>query len=63
LDNVTLTTHIAGTTADVLNNSPYLLAEDINKLLTGRSPEFVVNPQALDHPHTKAWLASLLSQG
>ncbi len=63
LDNVTLTTHIAGTTADVLTNSPYLLAEDINKLLTGGSPEFVVNPQALTHPHTKAWLASLVAQG
>jgi D-3-phosphoglycerate dehydrogenase len=56
LDNVTLTTHIAGTTADTLNNSPYLLVADINRLLTGKSPEFVVNPEALKHPKMKAFL-------
>lgn len=59
LDNVTLTTHIAGTTADALNNSPFLLVRDINKLLVGENPRFLVNPDALQHPDTQAWLASL----
>jgi D-3-phosphoglycerate dehydrogenase len=59
LDNVTLTSHIAGTTADALNNSPYLLTRDVNKLLTGESAEFVVNPEVLDHPRLREWLQSL----
>ncbi len=59
LDNVTLTTHIAGTTADALNNSPFLLVRDINKLLVGENPRFLVNPDALQHPAAQAWLASL----
>ncbi len=59
LDNVTLTSHIAGTTAEALTNSPYLLVRDINKLLTGGSPQFVLNPKVLEHPKAKAWLASL----
>lgn len=59
LDNVTLTTHIAGTTAEALTNSPYLLIRDINKLLVGEKPAFLLNPEVLDHPKAKAWLASL----
>jgi D-3-phosphoglycerate dehydrogenase len=59
LDNVTLTTHIAGTTAEALSNSPYLLVRDINKLLAGESPQFILNPRVLDHPKAKAWLSSL----
>jgi D-3-phosphoglycerate dehydrogenase len=61
LDNVTLTTHIAGTTADALNNSPFLLVRDINKLLTGRTPSFLMNPEVLEHPKANEWLASLRS--
>jgi D-3-phosphoglycerate dehydrogenase len=60
LDNVTLTTHIAGTTAEALSNSPYILVRDINKLLAGETPQFILNPEVLDHPKAKAWLASLL---
>ncbi|MBP2674954.1 MAG: Phosphoglycerate dehydrogenase, partial [Deltaproteobacteria bacterium] len=56
LDNVTLTPHIAGTTAEALTNSPYLLVGDINKLLTGGAPQFILNPQVLEHPKVKAWL-------
>ncbi len=59
LDNVTLSSHIAGTTADALNNSPYLLTRDVNKLLTGDSPEFVVNREVLDHPGVQEWLRSV----
>ncbi|NVN92491.1 MAG: 2-hydroxyacid dehydrogenase [Desulfuromonadales bacterium] len=59
LDNVTLTPHIAGTTAEALSNSPYLLVQDINRLLAGEQPQFILNPQVLDHPKVKQWLASL----
>lgn len=59
LDNVTLTSHLAGTTADALRNSPFLLVRDIDTLLTGGTPNFLVNPDVLDHPKTKEWLASL----
>jgi len=59
LDNVTLTTHIAGTTAEALTNSPYILVRDINKLMAGEKPEFVLNPEVLEHPKAKTWLSSL----
>jgi D-3-phosphoglycerate dehydrogenase / 2-oxoglutarate reductase len=59
LDNVTLTPHIAGTTAEALSNSPYLLVRDINKLIAGDSPQFILNPEVLDHPKAKAWISSL----
>lgn len=56
LDNVTLTTHIAGTTADALNNSPYLLTEDIAKFLGDNDARFIVNPDVLEHEAFKTWL-------
>jgi D-3-phosphoglycerate dehydrogenase / 2-oxoglutarate reductase len=59
LDNVTLTTHIAGTTAEALTNSPYILIQDINKLLAGEKPVFLLNPEVLEHPKAKAWLSSV----
>lgn len=59
LDNVTLTPHIAGTTAEALTNSPYLLVHDINKLLGGKKPQFILNPEVLDDPRVKTWLSGL----
>ncbi|MDR1826982.1 MAG: 2-hydroxyacid dehydrogenase [Methylobacteriaceae bacterium] len=56
LDNVTLTTHIAGTTREALTRSPDLLMEDIRKLLDGEEPRFIINRQVLDNPAFKAWL-------
>jgi D-3-phosphoglycerate dehydrogenase / 2-oxoglutarate reductase len=61
LDNVTLTTHIAGTTKEALTNSPGLLMEDIQRLLEGGKPRFIVNPQTLDNPEFKQWLTSIRS--
>jgi hypothetical protein len=34
---------------------------DINQLLTGGKPQFVINPEVLDHPKVKAWLSGILS--
>lgn len=59
LDNVTLTTHIAGTTADALGNSPYLLMQDIAAFLSGGEARFIVNPEVLDNVEFKTWLAGI----
>ncbi len=59
LDNVTLTTHIAGTTSDALNNSPYLLMEDIQRFINGEEAKFIVNPEVLENEDFKKWLAEV----
>ena len=59
LDNVTLTTHLAGTTREALTRSPEILMEDIQKLLKGRKPRFIVNREVLERPDFKAWLAGV----
>lgn len=57
LDNVTLTTHIAGTTYNALNNSPYMLAGDIEKLLKGQDDsKYIINPEVLENEEFKTWL-------
>lgn len=61
LDNVTLTTHIAGTTSDALTQSPYLLAEEVKKVLDGGKANWIKNPEVLEHPRIKAWLAGMKS--
>jgi len=61
LDNVTLTTHIAGTTKEALTKSPYLLVEDISKLLENRKPKFIVNPEVLKRAETRKWLEEIRS--
>jgi D-3-phosphoglycerate dehydrogenase / 2-oxoglutarate reductase len=47
LDNVTLTSHLAGTTIESLSRSPELLIEEINALLNGETTSWVVNPEVL----------------
>jgi D-3-phosphoglycerate dehydrogenase / 2-oxoglutarate reductase len=59
LDNVTLSTHIAGTTKEALSRSPELLMEDIHKLFTDQDPRFVVNKETLDGSEFKAWLKDI----
>jgi len=59
LDNVTLTTHIAGTTADALTNSPGLLTEDVAKFFSGGNANFIVNPEVLENPDFQVWLKSV----
>ncbi len=61
LDNVTLTSHIAGTTREALTKSPYLLVEDINKLIENKGPNFVVNPEVLKRSEVKKWLEEIRS--
>lgn len=59
LDNVTLTTHIAGTTTEALTNSPALLMEDIRRLFAGESPRYVVNPTVLENESFSQWLSEV----
>ncbi|CAM4245349.1 2-hydroxyacid dehydrogenase [Paenibacillus alkaliterrae] len=59
LDNITLTTHIAGTTSDALTQSPYLLVEEVKKVLEGGKANWVKNPEVLQHPKFREWLSTL----
>ena len=59
LDNVTLTTHLAGTTADALTNSPFLLMEDVSTFLKTGKGRFIVNKEVLENPDFKAWYESV----
>lgn len=61
LDNVTLTSHIAGTTREALTRSPDLLFNDIAKLFTGGAPNGIANPDVLQDPRFKAWLEEVKS--
>ena len=54
LENVTLTSHLAGTTIESLTRSPHLLIEDINRLLSGEAPRWVINPVALERIDLKS---------
>jgi len=59
LDNVTLTTHIAGTTEEALTNSPALLMEDIGKFLKGEKPRFIVNEEVLQNSGFMKWFKTI----
>jgi D-3-phosphoglycerate dehydrogenase len=59
LDNVTLTTHIAGTTKEALSGSPGLLMEDIKKFFEGDNPRFIKNPEVLSHASFSRWLKAV----
>lgn len=59
LDNVTLTTHIAGTTADALFNSPFMLTEDVANFLKTGEARFIVNPEVLENEEFKNWLETV----
>jgi D-3-phosphoglycerate dehydrogenase len=59
LDNVTLTSHLAGTTSDALTNSPFLLMEDVAKFLKGEEARFIVNKEVIERADFKEWLESV----
>lgn len=56
LDNVTLTSHIAGTTREALTRSPDLLMQDIAKLFSCDLPNGIANPEVLQNPDFRGWL-------
>ena len=56
LDNVTLTTHIAGTTTEALTGSPYILMEEIERFLKGEKTQFIMNPKVLENEEFQEWV-------
>lgn len=62
LDNVTLTTHIAGTTREALTRSPELLVNEIEQLLDGQECGALQNPEVLNDPSVREWLRSAAKQ-
>jgi D-3-phosphoglycerate dehydrogenase len=58
LDNVTLTPHRAGNTIEATTISPKLVVDRIKGLVDGEKVPGIVNPEVLDNPEFKAWLAT-----
>jgi D-3-phosphoglycerate dehydrogenase len=48
LDNVVLTPHIGGATYDTEVNHSNMIAADLERLLCGERPKFIINPEVLD---------------
>jgi len=56
MDNVIVTPHSLCWTDECFHNMATTGLTSIVDALCGRRPQFVVNPQALDHPRVRAWL-------
>ena len=46
LDNVVLTPHLGGATAETIERHSHMMAGDILRFLDGQRPEYLVNPEA-----------------
>jgi D-3-phosphoglycerate dehydrogenase / 2-oxoglutarate reductase len=57
LDNVSLTSHLAGTTVEALSNTPYLLCENIRNFLVHREHANVLNPEVIPNLGDDLWRA------
>lgn len=55
LDNVTMTTHLAGYTTDAIRNSPRLVLRRIKNILLNDARDGVVNPSVLQTPEFQEW--------
>ena len=49
LDNVTLTTHIAGDTVDAIPKAPKLLVNEMNEFLNNRKMDMIINQKAAEN--------------
>jgi D-3-phosphoglycerate dehydrogenase len=56
LDNVIVTPHALCWTDECFHNMASTGLASIVAVLRGRKPDFVVNPEVLDHPRVKSWL-------
>lgn len=63
LNNVTMTTHLAGRTIDAQIYSPFLLCSRVVNLLMGRSTDGLVNREVLDNPAFKEWAEKVKESG
>jgi len=57
MENVIVTPHSLCWTDECFHNMASTGLTSIVDALAGRRPEFVVNPEVLEHPRVKAWLA------
>jgi len=55
LDNVTMTTHLAGYTTDAIRNSPRLIMRRLKNILLNDARDGVVNPSVLETPEFQEW--------
>ena len=60
LENVTLTSHLAGTTVEAIDGTPYLLCENIRNFLVQKKSENILNPEVLDSISSVGWEENLL---
>ncbi|MGH8712645.1 MAG: 2-hydroxyacid dehydrogenase [Casimicrobiaceae bacterium] len=58
MDNVIVTPHSLCWTDECFHNMASTGLQSIVDAQAGRKPEFVVNPEALNHPRVREWLAS-----
>ena len=56
MDNVIVTPHSLCWTDECFDNMATTGLTSIVDALSGRRPQFVVNPEVLDHPRVKGWL-------
>jgi D-3-phosphoglycerate dehydrogenase / 2-oxoglutarate reductase len=59
LPNVTLTSHIAGTTVEVRERTPYLLCQNIQRFLAGNGRDNLLNPEVAERLGDDHWRALL----
>jgi D-3-phosphoglycerate dehydrogenase len=55
LENVTLTSHLAGTTVEAIDGTPYLLCENIRNFLVQKKTENIINPEVLNRISSDDW--------
>ena len=53
LDNVTITPHLAGSTKDAFNRTPYLLLEELKRTVNEGNPRWIVNEKDVNPDLTK----------
>jgi len=59
MSNVTLTSHLAGTTREALTRSPQLLVDNILSLIEAGESQSLINPEVLNDPELLQWLANI----
>lgn len=53
LDNVTITPHLAGSTKDAFNRTPYLLLEEVKRTIAQGQPRWIVNQKDIQTDFSK----------
>ena len=62
MDNVIVTPHSLCWTDECFHNMAWTGLTSIVDASLGRRPQFVVNPDVLDHPRVRAWLTRVIAR-